>query len=74
MNNLWEKLFISAIQHSEEFKVGEIIIKVLHTPGHTIESTTYLLIDSNSHFFNFEKGLDSIIVTVSPACACPFSS
>ncbi|QXV66855.1 MBL fold metallo-hydrolase [Mucilaginibacter sp. 21P] len=29
----------------EEFKVGEAIIRVLHTPGHTIESTCYLLID-----------------------------
>ena len=29
----------------EEFKVGGVTIKVLHTPGHTPESTTYLLID-----------------------------
>lgn len=29
----------------EEFTVGAITIKVLHTPGHTFESTTYLLID-----------------------------
>ncbi len=29
------------------FKVGDIQIKVLHTPGHTMESTTYLLIDEN---------------------------
>lgn len=29
----------------EQFKVGDITIKVLHTPGHTMESTTYLLID-----------------------------
>ena len=29
----------------ELFKVGNISIKVLHTPGHTMESTTYLLID-----------------------------
>ena len=29
----------------EEFKVGDITIKALHTPGHTPESTTYLLID-----------------------------
>jgi len=28
-------------------KVGDIQIKVLHTPGHTMESTTYLLIDEN---------------------------
>ncbi|PTX11425.1 glyoxylase-like metal-dependent hydrolase (beta-lactamase superfamily II) [Pontibacter mucosus] len=29
----------------EALKVGNITIKVLHTPGHTMESTTYLLID-----------------------------
>lgn len=27
----------------QEFKVGKITIKVLHTPGHTMESTSYLL-------------------------------
>jgi hydroxyacylglutathione hydrolase len=31
----------------EEFKLGKVIIKALHTPGHTMESTTYLLIDEN---------------------------
>ena len=30
----------------EEFKLGELTIKVLHTPGHTMESTTYLLKDA----------------------------
>lgn len=29
------------------FKIGDITIKVLHTPGHTLESSTYLLIDEN---------------------------
>ena len=29
----------------EEFQIGKIKIRVLHTPGHTMESTTYLLID-----------------------------
>lgn len=29
----------------EEFRLGNVTIKVLHTPGHTMESTTYLLID-----------------------------
>lgn len=29
----------------EELQVGDITIKVLHTPGHTMESTTYLLRD-----------------------------
>lgn len=29
----------------EQFKVGDILIKVLHTPGHTMESSTFLLVD-----------------------------
>ncbi|MAC92936.1 MAG: MBL fold metallo-hydrolase [Flavobacteriaceae bacterium] len=31
----------------QEFKIGVISIIVLHTPGHTMESTTYLLRDEN---------------------------
>lgn len=31
----------------EEFKVGTITLKALHTPGHTMESTCYLLKDEN---------------------------
>jgi glyoxylase-like metal-dependent hydrolase (beta-lactamase superfamily II)/rhodanese-related sulfurtransferase len=31
----------------QEFKVGDVTIKVLHTPGHTMESTTFLLKDEN---------------------------
>jgi glyoxylase-like metal-dependent hydrolase (beta-lactamase superfamily II)/rhodanese-related sulfurtransferase len=31
------------------FTLGNYKIKVLHTPGHTMESTTYLLIDENSN-------------------------
>lgn len=27
----------------EEFKLGDVTLKVLHTPGHTLESTCYLL-------------------------------
>lgn len=30
---------------NQEFKVGDITIRVLHTPGHTPESVTYLLLD-----------------------------
>jgi glyoxylase-like metal-dependent hydrolase (beta-lactamase superfamily II)/rhodanese-related sulfurtransferase len=29
------------------FKVGAYEVKVIHTPGHTLESTTFLLIDEN---------------------------
>ena len=32
----------------QEFKIGAISLTVLHTPGHTIESTTYLLRDANN--------------------------
>ncbi|WP_298499653.1 MBL fold metallo-hydrolase [uncultured Algibacter sp.] len=38
---------IHSAKDNEEFKLGNIIIKVLHTPGHTLESSTYLLIDEN---------------------------
>ncbi len=31
----------------EEFKLGNVSIKVLHTPGHTMESSCYLLKDEN---------------------------
>lgn len=31
----------------QEFKVGKYSIKAIHTPGHTLESTTYLISDDN---------------------------
>lgn len=31
----------------QEFKLGNVTIKVLHTPGHTMESTCYLLTDEH---------------------------
>jgi glyoxylase-like metal-dependent hydrolase (beta-lactamase superfamily II)/rhodanese-related sulfurtransferase len=40
---------------NEEFKVGNITLKALHTPGHTLESVTYLLVD--------EKGKNHAIFT-----------
>ena len=39
----------------EVFELGKVKIKVLHTPGHTMESTCYLLIDENGQ----EKALFS---------------
>jgi glyoxylase-like metal-dependent hydrolase (beta-lactamase superfamily II)/rhodanese-related sulfurtransferase len=33
----------------EIFEIGEIKIKVLHTPGHTLESSTFLLIDKDGN-------------------------
>ena len=38
--------FISA-KDGEEFKIGLLTIKVLHTPGHTMESSCFLLKDEN---------------------------
>ena len=32
---------------NQEFKVGDVTIRVIHTPGHTQESSTFLLIDEN---------------------------
>jgi glyoxylase-like metal-dependent hydrolase (beta-lactamase superfamily II)/rhodanese-related sulfurtransferase len=40
--------FISA-KDNQVFEIGDIKIKVLHTPGHTMESTTYLLIDADGN-------------------------
>ncbi len=34
-------------EDNETFKVGNITIKVLHTPGHTMESSTFLLRDED---------------------------
>lgn len=42
-------------EDNEVLKVGDVNIKVLHTPGHTMESTTFLLQD--------EKGKDHAIFT-----------
>jgi glyoxylase-like metal-dependent hydrolase (beta-lactamase superfamily II)/rhodanese-related sulfurtransferase len=32
---------------NQEFHIGDYRVRVIHTPGHTMESTTYLLIDEN---------------------------
>ncbi|NBB88983.1 MAG: MBL fold metallo-hydrolase [Bacteroidetes bacterium] len=42
-------------EDNQEFKIGDYTVKVIHTPGHTMESTTYLLID--------EKGEQHGIIT-----------
>jgi len=34
-------------EDGQEFRLGKLVIKALHTPGHTMESTTYLLKDEN---------------------------
>ncbi|GAB2536895.1 MBL fold metallo-hydrolase [Rufibacter soli] len=41
---------------NEEIKLGDVTIKVLHTPGHTMESTTYLLKDENGKDYGIFSG------------------
>ena len=38
---------VTIAEDGQEFQLGDLTIKVLHTPGHTLESTTYLLKDKN---------------------------
>ena len=33
----------------QEFKIGRVSLKVLHTPGHTLESSCFLLLDERHH-------------------------
>lgn len=40
----------------EELKLGDVTIKVLHTPGHTMESTTYLLQDEQGKDYGIFTG------------------
>ena len=47
--------FIAA-KDNEIFEVGNIKIKVLHTPGHTMESTTFLLIDADGKDYAIFSG------------------
>ncbi|MBT1709533.1 MBL fold metallo-hydrolase [Fulvivirgaceae bacterium PWU5] len=49
--------FDAYIAHDgEELTVGEVTIKVLHTPGHTLESTTYLLRDEQGKDYAIFSG------------------
>ncbi len=41
---------------NQEFTVGNYTIKAIHTPGHTLESTTYLLIDENNNEYGIITG------------------
>jgi glyoxylase-like metal-dependent hydrolase (beta-lactamase superfamily II)/rhodanese-related sulfurtransferase len=41
---------------NQEFKLGNITIKVLHTPGHTMESSCFLLFDENGKATNLFSG------------------
>ncbi|RMB64128.1 MBL fold metallo-hydrolase [Dokdonia sinensis] len=43
-------------EDGQEFKLGALTIVVLHTPGHTMESTTYLLKDKNGNDYAIFTG------------------
>lgn len=45
--NTVTKFDVQIARDGEEFKLGNLSIVVLHTPGHTLESTCYLLKDEN---------------------------
>ncbi len=49
--------FESIVATDEQiFELGDVKIKVLHTPGHTMESTTYLLIDEDGKDYAIFSG------------------
>ena len=48
-------------QDGEEFKLGDIVIKAIHTPGHTLESTCYLLSDETGKAHSIFTG-DTLFV------------
>lgn len=41
---------------NQEFKVGNYTIKAMHTPGHTLESTCYLLLDDSNQEYGLITG------------------
>jgi hydroxyacylglutathione hydrolase len=41
---------------NQEFKVGAYTVKAIHTPGHTLESTCYLLLDENQKPYGLITG------------------
>ena len=49
--------FDSHIAHDgEEFQVGKLKIRAIHTPGHTLESTCYLIFDENEKEYALFSG------------------
>ena len=45
----------------QEFKIGKLTLKVLHTPGHTLESSCYLLFDEHGKMHSLFSG-DTLFV------------
>lgn len=46
---------ISATE-GQEFQVGDYTVKAIHTPGHTLESTCYLLLEKNGNIHGIITG------------------
>lgn len=40
----------------QEFQVGDYTVKAIHTPGHTLESTCYLLLETNGNIHGIITG------------------
>ena len=45
-----------AAEDGEKLSLGKIKIKVLHTTGHTMESSTFLVLDENSKLCSIYSG------------------
>ncbi|MEZ5009354.1 MAG: MBL fold metallo-hydrolase [Chitinophagales bacterium] len=43
-------------EDNQEFKLGKVTLKILHTPGHTMESMTILLLDENGKEYAIFSG------------------
>jgi len=52
---------IHMAKDNEEFAIGKLKLKVIHTPGHTVESTSYLLYDENGNPYSIFTG-DTLFV------------
>jgi hydroxyacylglutathione hydrolase len=55
------KFDITVAKDGEQFKIGNLVVEVLHTPGHTLESTCYLLKDEQGKDYCLFSG-DTLFV------------
>jgi hydroxyacylglutathione hydrolase len=55
------KFPVTVARDGEQFKVGDLTIEVLHTPGHTMESSCYLLKDEAGRDYSVFTG-DTLFV------------
>ena len=55
---------ITVAQDNQIFQLGDIQIKVLHTPGHTMESSSFLVIDENGKENTVFTGDTLFVVTL----------